>query len=260
MKTLSFIIPVYNEQERINKTFEALKTVSLSRGLKLKEVIFVNDGSTDNTKLKIQNSKLKERFLIKLLTYAQNKGKGYATRQGMLHATGDYALIFDADMSTPLSEIAKFKPFMDKDIDVIVGTRKNGHSTVIEHQPLYREILGHGFTKLTQIILGINNTDFTCGFKAFSQKAKDTIFRDAMINGWGYDAEILFLAHKYGFTQQEVAVVWANDARTRVKLFSAVTKTLTELSQIVYSHRVRPTLISYKSIPSSLLTKLNLLK
>ncbi len=251
MKTISFVIPVYNEEKRLTKTFAALSELALPRGLKLSEVIFVNDGSDDNSKLKIKNSKLKKDYKIKLVTYGKNRGKGFAIKQGMLESDADYTLFFDADMSTPLSQIAKFMPAIQKGIDVIIGTRKNGHSTVIVHQPLVREMLGRGFTKLTQILLQSKVTDFTCGFKAFSRKATSTIFPQSMINGWGYDAEIIYLASKNNFSTTEVPVAWSNDARTKVSLFKAVPTTLLEIGTIVYKHSLSKKISS----PLSLLAR-----
>lgn len=241
-KTLSFVIPVYNEELRLGITFKALSGLQLPRGLTLSEVIFVNDGSTDATKSQIlgYKSKMKKRMNIQLVTYAQNRGKGYAIRQGMKKSTADYTLFFDADMSTPLSELSKFMPFITNGTDVIVGTRKNGHSTVIKHQPLFREMLGRGFTKITQLALNVDVTDFTCGFKAFSKKAKEMIFSQAEIDGWGYDAELLFLAKKNGFSMAEKAVLWSNDERTKVKLYKAVPQTLSELITIRSKHSVKP--------------------
>lgn len=285
MRSLSFVIPVFNEQDRVQKTFDALKNVSLPRGLHLKEVIFVNDGSTDTTLQKLTNWKflveqnaMNPRTLrqvqntaslraffgrpitIKLITYSQNRGKGYAIRQGMLSSTADYTLFFDADMSTPLSELAKFYPSITQGIDVIIGTRKNGHSTVLNHQPLYREVLGRGFTKLTQVLVGVKNTDFTCGFKAFSKRAKDAIFTQSIINGWGYDAEILLLTKKLALTQKEVGVTWTNDDRTHVRLASAIIKTLLELSLLVWIHRLRPKLSKTKPLATYFLVRMNLTK
>lgn len=244
MKTLSFVIPVYNEENRLDKTFKALQELQLPRGLSLLEVIFVNDGSIDKTGTLIKQFAFKKRkfMTIRLISYSQNKGKGYAIRQGMRNAKGDYALFFDADMSTPLSEIAKFVPFMEQDIDVIVGTRKNGKSTVIKHQPKFREALGKGFTKITQLALNLQVTDFTCGFKTFSKASRTVVFSKALIDGWGYDAEILFLAKNYGFSMVEKAVTWSNDERTKVKLYKAVPQTLFELYKIHKAHTVTPLL------------------
>ena len=239
MKTLSFVIPVYNEEKRLKKTFKALlggfsfDGPSTSLRIKLEKVIFVDDGSADKTKFKIQNSKFKiEKALkakVQIISYPVNKGKGYAVKQGMLASNSDYTLIFDADMSISLKEFKKFLPFINKNVDVIVGTRKNGHSTIIKRQPWYREQLGRGFTILSNVILNTWVTDFTCGFKAFSREAKQAICKRATVNRWGYDAELIFLAQKLGFSMQEKSVLWRNDERTKVNLFIALPQTLGEL-------------------------------
>lgn len=237
--SLSFVIPVFNEQERIDLTFKALASLSLPANISLKEVIFVNDGSGDKTVRLIEKSSLSKKFDLKLITYSTNKGKGYALKQGMLKATGDYTLFFDADMSTPLTEIKKFVPFMKKGVPVIIGTRKNGHSTVTRHQPLYREVMGKAFTLITQVAISSEVTDFTCGFKVFSRKARTLIFQESLINRWGYDAEIMCLAKINSLKIREVPVIWANDERTKVKIIPAVSNTLIELAIIIYSHRLK---------------------
>lgn len=241
MKTLSFVIPVYNEEKRLQKTFKALAELKLPTGLKLQEIIFVDDGSIDYTRTKLlkfmgQNAKHNK---IKLVSYDENKGKGFAIKSGMQESISDYTLFFDADISTPLAELTKFKPFMDQGIDVIVGTRKNGHSTVLKHQPLYRELLGRGFTKLAKTILQLSVTDFTCGFKAFSRKSKDAIFSKTTVNRWAYDAEVLYLSQKLGFSSAEKAVVWSNDENTKVSLLSTIPVTLFDLVKIVWNHELK---------------------
>ncbi len=245
MKTLTIVIPVYNEEKRLSKTFTALESLKLSRGFRLESILFVNDGSQDNTKRYITLSKKRlEKILstsIKILNLKTNSGKGAAVRIGMLASTADYTLIFDADVSTPLAELSKFFPYMRKNTDLIIGTRKNGHSTVVVHQPLYREVLGKGFTFLTNTILNTKVTDFTCGFKAISRSAKQTIFSQSIIDRWAYDAEIVFLGCKYGFTLVEVPVVWINDKRSKVRLHKDLPQTLVDLAKIKLSHSIRPT-------------------
>jgi glycosyltransferase involved in cell wall biosynthesis len=232
--TISFVIPVYNETHRLEKTFTALNELHMPKELILEEVIFVNDGSIDTT-AKMIKAFIKQnatKFRSTLITYTANKGKGYAIRSGMLASTADYTLFFDADISTPLGELKKFVPEIIDGTDVIIGTRKNGHSTVIIHQPRYRELLGKCFTLLSQLILNTWVTDFTCGFKAFSRTAIDTIFAKATINRWGYDSEILFLARKAGFSMTEVPVKWSDDQGTKVRLFKAIFTSLGELLTI----------------------------
>lgn len=236
MKTLSFVIPVYNEEKRLEKTLQALGKGFDFNGINLKEIIFVNDGSTDKTvsMLKAECKKLEKatEARVNIISYQPNKGKGHAIRTGMLASTSDYTLFFDADMATPLSEFKKFIPFIKQGKPVIIGTRKNGESTVVKHQPFYRENMGKVFTLLANIILNTWVTDFTCGFKAFSYQAKEDIFQKSRVNGWGYDAEILFLAKKLGYEITEKAVVWSDDSRTRVNLIKDTVQSFKELIQI----------------------------
>lgn len=240
MKTISFVIPFYNEEKRIKKTIRALLRGFYFNGLKLEEVIFVNDGSEDDTEKIIFSYKDKiEKKLnskVKLISYKKNKGKGYAVKVGMLASKSDYTLMFDVDMSTPLNQLKKFIPYMKKNCDVIIGTRKNGKSTVIKHQPLYREILGKGFTILTNLILNTWVSDFTCGFKVFSKLAKDTIFKHTTINRWAYDAEVLYLARKMKFKIIEVLVLWRNDPHTKVNLIKDLPETLKDLLRIRFKN------------------------
>ncbi len=240
MKTLSFVIPVYNEERRLIKVFRALKRGFYFDGVKLKEIIFVNDGSTDKTFLKLQKQKSiieKEmKVKVKIISYEKNKGKGYAVKRGVLASKSDYSLVFDVDMSTPLSEFKKFLPYIKKNIPIIIGTRKNGKSTVIKPQPFYRQFLGKGFTLLSNILLKTWVSDFTCGFKAFSKDVRRSIFPFLKIERWGYDAEILFLASKMGFEIKEVPVKWGDDENSKVNVFRDVFYSLIELFLIRIYH------------------------
>ncbi len=231
MKTLSIVIPVYNEEERLEKTFKALSELRVPRGLKLEKVIFVDDGSTDSSKLKIQQFILrnKKTFDFILIPYKTNRGRGYALKLGLSASHSDYSLYCDVDMSTPFSELEKFNPLMQKETPIIIGTRKNGKSTVIKHQPLYREILGRCYTKISNLILGTKITDFTCGFKAFSYIAKNELLTSIKMNRWGFDSEIIYLAYKYKYKIVEVPVVWSDDSRSKVKIWQDIPISLYEL-------------------------------
>ena len=232
MQKISVLIPVFNEGERLKIVFNAL-VQEWPKEFKLKELIFVNDGSTDKTlQLIKKQSKILAKILkvpVKIVSYKQNYGKGYAVKKGMAIATGDLLLLTDVDMSTPFSELKKF--LIDKKLanKVMVGTRKNGHSTVTIAQPLYRQILGRIFTYLAQFILDLKVSDFTCGFKLFTKDAYKRIYPLMQINRWGYDAELLFLAKKNDFTISEKPVTWANDQRSKVSLLKDIIRSLADL-------------------------------
>lgn len=224
---VSIIIPVYNEVLRLDKLAEVhafLKKQSFAS-----EVIVVDDGSRNQTKDALE--KLKKKYSFQLVSYSPNRGKGYAIKQGMLAAEGEYRLFTDLDLSTPLEEFQKFIPLLDT-YPVIIGTRKVKGANVLVHQNLLRENMGKVFTLLSQTFLGLWLSDFTCGFKCFSKEAAEKIFSQLTINRWGFDSEALFLAHKYKFAIKEVPVVWKNEANTKVRFPRDIIVSFYELVKI----------------------------
>lgn len=234
MKTLDIIIPVFNESSRLKLTFQALNSFVPPRGIHVRKIIFINDGSTDDTLKKLKNCRLK--YSKNIISYTHNQGKGAAIKLGFLNCQADFALFLDADMSTPLTEFKKFIPYIRQNIPVIIGTRKNGHSTVTVHQGWIREHLGKVFTLLSQIILNTWVTDFTCGFKLFSRPAYTTIAPIMRIKRWGFDSEIIFLAKIFNFTIQEKSLIWANHPATRVTLTKDILRSLMELISIRFNY------------------------
>ena len=232
--SLSIVIPFYNEEQRLPQTLKSLNELLKYNFFPDLEIIFVNDGSDDRGVDMVE--KFNYPFKVKLVSYELNKGKGHAVKQGMLASSKDYSLISDADMSTPLSEIAKMLPSMQEGAPVIIGTRKGQKCLVVKHQPWYRKKMGQVFTFLARLILQVNVSDFTCGFKCFSRSAVQKIFNQSQINRWGYDAEILFLAKKFKLNIKEIPVIWNNNEATRVKLLKDVPRSFLELMKIRYLH------------------------
>jgi len=232
---LSTVIPAYNEEKRIGKTldgmFEFLTAKSFST-----EILVVDDGSTDRTSDVVKSYKGRK-IDLELIGYEKNRGKGFAIKTGMLAARGEYALFTDADMSTPIEMLDRFEPHMKESTDVIIGTRKTTGAYVAKHQPFYRENMGKVFTWLSNRLLGLDTTDFTCGFKCFHRRTIEPVFGNQRIDGWGYDTEIIFIARRKGFRITEVPVTWYNDEATRVKLWKNVFTCLAELYQIRNNNR-----------------------
>lgn len=230
MIKLTLIIPMYNEEQRILKCMNALQTFKPPKAVEIDRVIFVSDGSTDNTLEKIVKNHI--RYPYTILSYKQNKGRGYALRYGMTAATGDYALWLDVDLSTPLAQLAHFISLMKQNIPVIIASRVKAGARVTTPQPWYRTMLGNGFRKLSRFVLNVPIEDFNCGFKAFSQEAYTKIFPQTMINGWGNDSETLYLAQKYGFTIAEVPTKWRHDPDSKVRILRDLIASFTELLSI----------------------------
>ncbi len=224
---LSIIVPVYNEEKRLSggiaKILRFIDTQAFTS-----ELIVVNDGSTDKTMRLLKKFKHPS---LRLISYEKNRGKGYAIREGMLNAQGELRLFIDVDLSTPIEEFQKFLPFC-KTFDVIIGSRRTKGSAILVHQPMLREWLGSIFTWLSSVFLGVEVSDFTCGFKCFSKVAASTLFSLQRLHGWGFDSEIIYLAQKKGFSIKEIPVTWSNNTQTRVVLAKDVFFSLIDLIKI----------------------------
>ena len=227
---LSLVIPVYNEENRLPNSLKVCK--DRQKQFPNWQFIFVDDGSTDKTKLLI------ERAGFKVISYPKNQGKGFALKQGVKKASKPLTLIVDVDFSTPLSELAKLYQPIQGGYKIVIGSRKTKGAVILKHQSILREWLGKQFTNLSKIWLGLRVSDVTCGFKLFKTKVAKQIFGKSIIKGWGYDAEILFLAKKYQIKIAEGAVTWKNDERTKVSMASDIVGTLRDLWQIRWNDLV----------------------
>lgn len=227
---LAIVIPAYNEEKRIGSTLKLIAEYLSSKSLS-HEYVISDDGCRDNTEGVVREA-LGGRAPLRYIKAEKNMGKGHAVKTGMLSSTAQFSLLTDADLSTPISELDKFLPLMDSDRAVVVGTRKTTGASVTKHQHFIRENMGKCFTLLTNAVLNMRQSDFTCGFKVFGSLARWQIFNRMRINRWGYDAELLFLAKCYGFAIREVPVVWANSEATRVNLALDTMRTFKELFEI----------------------------
>lgn len=208
---ISFVIPVYNEEERIGATLDVVLNY-FSNTDYLVEVIVVDDGSTDKTVNVVQSYREK----VKLLSYGKNLGKGAAVRYGMLSSTGDYRIFSDADLSTPIYEIEKILDRLKKGADICIGSRAIDPSLIKKHQPFYREFMGKTFNKFVQMLLMRGIEDTQCGFKGFTAESAQYLFSCSKIDGFSFDVEILYLAQKAKMKIEQVPVEWYNDQRTKV--------------------------------------------
>lgn len=225
---VSVIIPLYNEEQRLRKTFAAVEQFGFTPGVHPFEIVFVDDGSRDAT------AKLVRGFMANFLgarfvSHSRNLGKGEAVRTGMLAARGIWRLFADADMATDLIEFQKFVPFLSSGAQVLIGSRRISGAEVVVHQPWLREVMGGIYTALANFFTGAGVSDFTCGFKCFSAGAAREIFSRSKVARWSYDAEILFLARRLGYEIREVPVVWKNDGATRVRLWKDAPRSFFDL-------------------------------
>ena len=119
---------------------------------------------------------------------AENRGKGYSVRTGVLKATGTYVLFTDADLSTPIDELRKLYDIAEREpADIVIGSRAIDRRSIERHQSRFREIGGIVFNRLMRIGLGLKLHDTQCGFKLFHRVRTRSIFEKQTIDGFGFD-------------------------------------------------------------------------
>ena len=210
---LSVIVPAYNEESRVGDSLKSILDF-LGKRQYSSEVVLVDDGSDDGTADVV--SSISDQ--VRILRNERNRGKGYSVRKGMLEAKGEYRLFSDADLSTPIEEIEGFWPHFEQGCDVVIASRGLPDSQIEVHQSWVREYSGRAFNKIVKIIAMSEFADTQCGFKAFTERAVNTIFPKQTIEGWGFDTEILYIAQRHGLKVCEVPVHWRNSANSRLNL------------------------------------------
>jgi len=212
---LSIVIAAYNEENRIGESLLKIKEYLDEKDNDC-EIIVVDDGSTDNTRQMSADYK-SEITNLKVIGYPENKGKGYALRQGVFASKGDTVLLTDADLSTPIDELDRLLPLIsDQHYDVVIGSRALEPNKILKKQPWWRQGMGKIFNRIVKILVLDDFNDTQCGFKLFSDKAARNLFKYARVNRFAYDVEILALAKKRGYRISEVPVQWINSPASKV--------------------------------------------
>ena len=184
MKLLSVVIATYNEEktlETILKQVEAVKIAGVE-----KEIVIVDDGSTDKTREILK--KLESKFRI--FYHPRNIGKGAAIRTGFFHSQGDFIIIQDADLEYDPREYQRvLQPLIDGRADVVYGSRFIGSEP---HRVMYFwHYIGNRFlTLLSNIFTGMNLTDMEVCYKSFTKEALEKIMPVLQSNRFGIEPEI----------------------------------------------------------------------
>ncbi|PSB29655.1 glycosyl transferase, partial [filamentous cyanobacterium Phorm 46] len=198
---IAVILPVYNEANCIEQTFE--KILEFSQKNHAYNFIIVNDGSTDNTLQIIENQlKTFPTHHIKLISYSNRQGKGYAVKKGGEYVDADCICFMDGDLAYSLEHLEPLVEKLEK-FDVVIGCRNLDREN-FRNLTLLRKISGKIFNFISRKILNLAYRDMQAGLKGFKQSAAQEIFKQQTITGFSFDAELLFLAEKKGYTIGEI--------------------------------------------------------
>ena len=204
MIKLSIIIPVYNEEKTVSEVIDKIKKIEIKNTSK--EMIIVDDFSTDNTRSILKKIKDKS---IKILYHKKNMGKGAAIRTALEHTTGSIISIQDADLEyNPRNIIKLIKPIINETYDVVYGSRFLGKTFALfgkKKTPLPLHWLGNRVLTFITNILYLNSiTDMETGCKVFNK----IIFNDIKINAsrFDFEPEITAKIMKKGYKIKEIPI------------------------------------------------------
>jgi dolichyl-phosphate beta-glucosyltransferase len=222
LRSVSIVVPAYNEEARLPATLEKILAYLQKKDFSFAEVVVVDDGSRDGTAALVERQQRQSPFL-RLIRNPGNRGKGYSVRNGALSAKGEWILSTDADLSAPIEELDKLFDAVDHaGAQVAIGSRALDRSLVGVHQSALREMSGRAFNVVMRGITGLPFRDTQCGFKLFRADAAREIFSRQKLDGFSFDVEDLVIAKVLGIHTIEVPVVWNNVEGTKVSTLAGV--------------------------------------
>jgi dolichyl-phosphate beta-glucosyltransferase len=216
---LTIVVPAYNEAARLGLSISGILEY-LNQHFESSELIVVDDGSTDDTSGVAERAVAESGSVgTRVVRYDRNRGKGHAVRVGLLSAGAEVVLFSDADLSTPITETPKLMdPIRRGEFDVTFGSRALDRSLIGVHQPWRREQGGRLFNLIVRAATGLPFWDTQCGFKAFRMSVCRPLIEAARIDRFGFDVELVYLAHRAGLRLSEIPVRWNNDAASKVSV------------------------------------------
>lgn len=231
---LSIVLPVYNEERRIQPTLLSIGRYLEDRHIPA-EVLVVDNGSDDGTVDVVEATAL-HYAEIRLIRQGRRGGKGAAVRTGVLSSKGAWVLFADADGATPIEEVERLLCEGAGGADVAIGSRALKAPDVHVERSLGRRLAAKLFAALVRWVATPRISDTQCGFKLFRRDAADWIFSRQVLERFGFDVEVLFLARQRDCRISEVPVNWTSVDGSKVGWLSGL-DTFFDIFRVRWIHR-----------------------
>ena len=206
---LSVVIPAKDEEESLPLIVARIIAASAASGLTLRDIVLVDDGSSDNT-WEVMSKLAADGELVQAIRLRRNFGKATALMVGIGACSGDVIITMDADLQDDPDEIARFVETLDLGYDLVSGWKKE------RHDPLNKTLPSRFFNKVTAVISGVALNDFNCGFKAYRREIFNSIqlygelhrYVPVLANALGYriaEIPVRHHARRFGTSKYGVA-------------------------------------------------------
>jgi dolichyl-phosphate beta-glucosyltransferase len=215
--SLTLVVPLYNETERVLSSAEALACF-VTEYAPGSELLFVDDGSYDGTPALVQGFVAEHPELPVRLLALRHRGKGAAVSAGLRSASTEVTAFCDVDLATPLSELARVVDAAARAPILSIGSRGTGSSRITRRQARPRELLGRAFNKVVQLSVVPGVVDTQCGAKAAATVVWKQILADSAEQGFAWDVEVIGLARSHGVSVQEVGIEWRHRDGSHVRV------------------------------------------
>lgn len=215
-KTLTVVVPVYNEEVDLPKNLPKLEAF-LARKLSGYdwEIIIADNASTDKTSeiaRELAGSKKRVKYLRLL-----KKGRGLALKTAWMKSKSEFLSYTDIDLSSDLTYFPRLITALEKNADIAIGSRLAPGAKVFG-RTMTREIMSRGYSFLFRSLFWTSFRDAQCGFKAIKRSAAMKILEQVQDDDWFFDSELLIIAEKSGMKVAEIPIVWRDDPASTVKV------------------------------------------
>ena len=235
INNLSIIYPIYNESKRLKFILSDIEKFNKKTKFLKKEYIFVDDGSSDKSKLILYNFLKRNRqtgIIYKIISYKKNKGKGFALKKGVFSSSKKWILTTDADCSVSNFQILNWikKKYIVNNLKIYFGSRLHFNSKVKKIKS--REIIGSIFRLIIYFLFNIKILDTQCGFKLYEAKVAKKIFKRIKTNGYLHDIEIVIISKKLSIKIQELPLKWTHKIDGKINFLTDFIKIIISLLKI----------------------------
>lgn len=231
--SISIILPVFNEERVVGRSIERLLSYFTQKGWDF-ELIFVEDGCTDNTSLIVKNYCLKD-SRIKMVNLPNRLGKGGSITSVVLqNSLKEYVAYMDSDLAADPSELEKLLNHI-KNYDLVLGSRILRGDLPAVKRPIHRSFFSHIYSKLFRTLFRIQIHDPQCGLKLFRREITPKLFGEVTILGFAFDTDLIVKAYAQGLRLKEVPINWAHGEFSKISVVSEIYSMGLDLLSIWYS-------------------------